>query len=296
MDQKSPGTSEVSDVTVFLAGVSHGFSLFLYDNDDNRFTVMRHFISHAVGQQVKIIYAYYSTTLIAPFKKEITGGDITLFELRNGLDQLESIIADHCHEGTEINKRLCIVIDFSRNVDIFLVISLLQKIKKAMACSVHISGVISYSINNITLKELQQIRTEIPSVIVLSDNKNILAFTTADHAPEISGILPQDIVESVVKHSLEPLILMHLDRAVSGIDIIHNISDRFHVEIPLARVYSYLYNMEDKGLVTTELRGRSKIYIPTESGRLFIRQRLQDLHAAHEYILGYYHDLQSLNK
>jgi two-component system, response regulator PdtaR len=80
---------------------------------------------------------------------------------------------------------------------------------------------------------------------------------------------------------------MNLKQPVSGFDIIKDISDRFHVEIPLARVYSYLYNLEDKGLVSTQIRGRAKMYAPTDCGRVFIEKRLDDLRAAHEHILGY---------
>ena len=80
---------------------------------------------------------------------------------------------------------------------------------------------------------------------------------------------------------------MNLEQPVSGFDILKDISDRFHVEIPLARVYSYLYTLENKGLVTTQIRGRAKIYIPTGEGRVFIDRRLHDIRAAHEYILGY---------
>ena len=80
---------------------------------------------------------------------------------------------------------------------------------------------------------------------------------------------------------------MNLKQPVSGFDILKDISDRFHVDIPLARVYSYLYNLESIGLVTMETRGRSKVYVPTEKGRIFIDMRLHDFQVAHEFILGY---------
>ena len=113
-----------------------------------------------------------------------------------------------------------------------------------------------------------------------------MTFPAVPKSPAIAGIIPQDIVDSVVKHSLEQLILMSLKQPVTGFDILKDISDRFHVEVPLARVYSYLYNLENKGLLTTQIRGRAKIYVPTATGHVFIDMRLHYLRAAHEYILG----------
>ena len=133
---------------------------------------------------------------------------------------------------------------------------------------------------------MQEISAIIPSIIFISNTTNVIAFPAVSRGSSIAGIISQDIVDSVVKHSLEQLILMNLKQPVSGFDILKDISDRFHVEIPLARVYSYLYNLENTGLVTMETRGRSKVYVPTEKGRVFIDMRLRDLQAAHEFILG----------
>ena len=93
-------------------------------------------------------------------------------------------------------------------------------------------------------------------------------------------------MDGVVKKSLEVLILSCLNRPVSGFDILKEINNRFHVIIPLARVYTYLYELEKDGVLVTRISGRSKMYVPTEQGDAFIIQRLNELTTAYDQVLG----------
>jgi DNA-binding PadR family transcriptional regulator len=53
------------------------------------------------------------------------------------------------------------------------------------------------------------------------------------------------------------------------------INERFHVTIPLAGVYTYLYELEKNEILTTTLRGNSRIYYPTKEGVVYIKERLK---------------------
>jgi hypothetical protein len=273
--------------TVFLAGSLHDISLLAYDHDANRFAFFQHVISHGISSQTQVIYAYFSTNLIAHFKQEIARRKIILYELRNGINGLAALVNEHGNPVSGTSGRVHVVVDFSRQCDLPGVLALIRDWKDPLAIPGLISGIVAFDLNLLDEKFLHEISAVIPSVIVLSGTTNLTTFPAGSRGPVIAGIIPQDIVESVVKHSLEQLILMSLKQPVTGFDILKDISDRFHVEVPIARVYSYLYDLENKGLVTTQIRGRSKIYIPTAPGRVFIDKRLYDLQAAHEYILGY---------
>jgi two-component system, response regulator PdtaR len=272
--------------TVFLAGSLDNISLLAYDHEVNRFAFFQHFLTHGISGQAQVIYAYFSTNLVTYFREEIAERKIILYELRNGIDGMEALLNDHCRQGPNKPGRVHIVLDFSRECDLSRVLSFIRTLKNTWATSGSVSGIVAFDLDILDEKFLHEVSAHLPSVIVLSATTNLVTFPADSTGPGIAGIIPQDIIDSVVKHSLEQLILMNLEQPVTGFDIIKDISDRFHVEVPLARVYSYLYNLENKGLVTTQIHGRAKIYVPTASGRILIDKRLHDLRAAHEYILG----------
>ncbi|MFA4876247.1 MAG: helix-turn-helix transcriptional regulator [Methanoregula sp.] len=287
MDHTPPEPLLPSHKTVFLAGSLGALSLVAYDSDANRFALLQHFITHGLCDDAQVLYACYSTSLTARFKKEISERKIILYELRNGVDGLAAIFSDLCHAASGNPLKIHVILDFSREGDLDRVLELIRSMQEKRGSMVTVSGIVACDIRILDDKFLHELSALIPSVIILSDQKNLLSFPEVAMGQGIAGIIPQDIVDSVVRHSLEQLILMNLKQPVSGFDIIKDISDRFHVEIPLARVYSYLYTLEDKGLVSAQIRGRAKMYVPTDPGRVFIGKRLEDLRTAHALILGY---------
>jgi hypothetical protein len=278
-----------SPKTVFLAGSLHDISFLAYDHGVKRFPLFQYFISHALEEKDQVVvYAYYSTNLTSTFKNDIAEKKIIVYELRNGVNGLTILLNELRQQATGNPHRILFVFDFSRRCDLAPILALLREIKSIRDRPVLISGIAAFNLHVISDEYVQQISAIIPSVIFISNTRNMIAFPAlVSRESSIAGIISQDIVDSVVKHSLEQLILMNLKQPVSGFDILKDISDRFHVGIPLARVYSYLYNLESIGVVTMEIRGRSKVYVPTEKGRIFIDMRLHDLQTAHEFILGY---------
>lgn len=270
--------------TLFLTGAQNNLSLFVYDQGVNRFAFFRHFISQGLASEARVIYAYYSTNLVSQFKNEIDERKVLLCELRHGINDLKSMIVGQ--QGK--TSRIHIIVDFSRRDELPGMLDLLEFLKNGTRFSASLSGVVAFNLQVIDDEFLREVAGICPSALFVSDDVKLLSFPEIGrNISEITRIIPQDVIDSVVKHSLEPLILMRLDKPVSGFDILKDITERFHVDIPLARVYSYLYNLEADGLVTTETHGRSKMYVPTSEGVIFIRRRLANLQAAHNYVLGY---------
>ena len=65
-------------------------------------------------------------------------------------------------------------------------------------------------------------------------------------------------------------------RSISGIKVL----------IPQARIYSFLYELQKKGYLDMKVSGKSKLYHPTEIGKKYIRQRLNEFKFVFQHIIG----------
>jgi DNA-binding PadR family transcriptional regulator len=83
--------------------------------------------------------------------------------------------------------------------------------------------------------------------------------------------MPTKIVENLrrrtIKTFMDMLILAELqEKPLSGYDIITLIHKRFNVLVSSGTVYSLLYSLERKGLVTADMDQRKRIYTLTDKG------------------------------
>jgi len=90
----------------------------------------------------------------------------------------------------------------------------------------------------------------------------------------------------LVKKSLEPVVLSLLEKPISGYDIVHEIHNRYNVLIPQARIYTFLYELQEKGYLEMKSSGKSKLYMPTDSGRKYIRQKLGEFRFVFRHLMG----------
>jgi len=89
------------------------------------------------------------------------------------------------------------------------------------------------------------------------------------------------------------LILAELqEKPLSGYDIISLIHKRFNVLVSSGTVYSLLYSLERKGLVTADMDQRKRVYTLTEKGK----QTLETVGRANEEINSLVHNLISRNR
>lgn len=77
-----------------------------------------------------------------------------------------------------------------------------------------------------------------------------------------------------------------LEKPISGYDIVHEIHNRYKVLIPQARIYTYLYELQENGYLEMKISGKSKLYSPTEPGKKYIHQRLNEFKYVFQHILG----------
>jgi len=89
------------------------------------------------------------------------------------------------------------------------------------------------------------------------------------------------------------LILAELqEKPLSGYDIISLIHKRFNILVSSGTVYSLLYSLERKGLVTADMDQRKRVYTLTEKGE----QTLETVGRANGEINSLVHNLISRNR
>jgi DNA-binding PadR family transcriptional regulator len=82
-------------------------------------------------------------------------------------------------------------------------------------------------------------------------------------------IIKQRFIAKLVHSLLEYIVLGHYENAsFSGYDVISFIPDKFGVSLSAATIYSTLYSMERRELLTGYSTERKRVYKVTELGKL----------------------------
>lgn len=274
---------------VFLKKACSGVTLLLYSEDVNKLYIFENFIADSIASQVPCIYAYYRTKLVSRFRKSIKKGDISVFELRKSTDTINRYL-DELTKAAETSGtagKLLGIIDFSNTEKFEDLVRIKSKLVEAgnLAWESFLV-IIAVPMESLTAPMLEEVSAGVNQLVVLSGEDNIITFSTPLIQNETVNAVPQKIFEAVVKKSLEYVILSCLDRPVTGFEIIHEIKARFHTDIPIARVYSYLYELENDGVLSTEVIGRKRVYSPTPEGEKYIANHLQGIAVAYRQVLG----------
>lgn len=274
---------------IFLKKACNGVTLLLYTKDVNKSGIFQNFIAESTTGQVRCIYVYFHTKLVSRFRKFIKNGLIIPFELRKGTDTFIRHLGELCRSAAISNaegKLLCIV-DFSdtgKFNELLMIKSEMVRVNSMPWDS--FLAILAVPMEPLDATMLEAASAGVTQLVVLSGEDNIITFSTPVMQTEQVHAISQELFETVVKKSLEFVILSCLNRPVSGFAIINEIKERFHVDVPIARVYSYLYEMEENGLLSSEEIGRTKMYSPTPEGQNYINDRLRGLTAAYRQVLG----------
>ena len=97
------------------------------------------------------------------------------------------------------------------------------------------------------------------------------------------------VLEETVKKSLQTIILAFIYyEPKCGFDMIKEIVQQFNVLLSQGTVYPLLYSLEEKGLLKTELKedNKTKIYLPTEKGKAYIKEQVREYVHTHESIIN----------
>jgi predicted transcriptional regulator len=234
-----------------------------------------------------MIYGYYHTNLISAFREPVEDRSLIRFELR---DQIPDLI---CHIGnwhpriTAVpkNSSLRFLFDFSKIND-FDELMDIRNFILAKRKIVPISGTYAFQIGALDTSEINAFTVGIPNIVTLSAEQSVISFSSVSHNPPTPKVINQEVLDELVRKLLEPVILSILTRPISGYGIVKEIDSRFNVQIPIARVYTYLYELEKQELLEVTVQGRSKIYKPTPEGKAYIHDTLNNLQLGFSHIIG----------
>ena len=137
-----------------------------------------------------------------------------------------------------------------------------------------VSGILALNIERLSREQIESVSAGITKVIVSTGDETSISIANHSYPLESLSIVPQAVVDEIVRKSLEPLVLSILNRPLSGFDIIHEIHSRHNVLIPQSRIYPILYELEGQGILDIRQvkavcpdRAGESIY-PTESERI----------------------------
>lgn len=152
------------------------------------------------------------------------------------------------------------------------------------------TAIVAFNLESLNEEEIRTL-LEISRNVLLStvDGTTTLAlnFRSRREVPELE-LAPKESLEHFVKRHLETIVLSMLsERPMCGYDVIKTIYQRYYTSLSQGTVYSLLYSLEARGLVTL-MKGesmRAKLYVLTEQGRALAESRINDFIAAQRYLL-----------
>jgi CheY-like chemotaxis protein len=276
---------------VLVDGFFSDIVLFLYTKNVKKEHIFRDSISHGLENGELCVYAYYLSPHESYFKEDIARGTLQVYNMhsmRDGLKGLPEFIDDRCSIILESDEYIALrfLLDFSEIENFEDIMALKDAVIEKRNAAFPISGIFAFDMEHLNEERIKILSVDIPRIIISTGEETTVSFSTASYVPESLDVVPQKVVEEIVRKSLEPLILAFLHMPMSGYDLLKEIYDRYHVLLPQARVYSALYDLENRGILKVQLKGKSKVYVPTEEGKRYIGKKLKDFHAVYAHILG----------
>ncbi|HOW33190.1 MAG TPA: response regulator [Methanoregulaceae archaeon] len=275
--------------TLLLRDIFTDIFLFLYADPAMREPIFKFAIEAGLKRGGRNFFAYHHSVLQKYFLKEIQNGDLYMKRVKKGEAFLLPKILERCSASLPrdpSNGSLQILLDFSDIDEFSDILAIKDLILKQKSQGAPVSGIIALDMADIDHHKIKQISEGMGKIIISTGKDTTLSFAHQTYPTESVTVVPQATIDDVVKKSLEPVVLSLLGKPVSGYDIVHEIHNRYHVLIPQARIYTYLYDLEKKGYLTMKTSGKSKLYSPTEAGRKYIDNRLNEFKYVFRHILG----------
>ncbi len=275
--------------TVLLKDIFSDIVLFLYTENEVKEPIFKFALEAGIKKGGRNFFSYSRSTVQKYFLKEIQKKELFTYRIkRNEIHTLLPIL-EKCTESMQDfggDESLKILIDFSETEDYEDIIAVKNLVLSKKEKGIRLSGIIAINIGMIDHTLIRSFAEGIPKIIVSTGKETTLSFAHQTFPAESVSIVPQSTIDDVVKKSLELVVLSLLDKPISGNDIVHEIHNRFNVLIPQARVYMLLYELEQNGYMEVKMSGKSKLYCPTEKGRKYISQKLNDIKLVFRHILG----------
>jgi CheY-like chemotaxis protein/DNA-binding PadR family transcriptional regulator len=275
--------------TVLLKDIFTDIVLFLYADPTLKEPIFKFAIEAGLKKGGRNFFAYHRSILQKYFLKEIQHGDLFMRRIKKGEVYLLPGILEKCSESLPKDPSpgtLQVLFDFSETEEFSDIISVKNLILAKKNQGVPLSGIIAVNMADIDHNQIKQLCDGIAKIIISTGKETTLSFAHRSFPSESVSVVPQATIDDVVKKSLEPVVLSLLEKPISGYDIVHEIHSRYNVLIPQARIYMYLYDLEQKGYLVMKTSGKSKLYSPTEAGKKYIHNRLVEFKFVFRHILG----------
>ena len=275
--------------TILLKDIFSDIVLFLYADPTLKGPVFKFAIEAGLKKGGRNFFAYHQSLLQKYFLKEIQNGDLITKRIKKGEAYLLTRILEKClasSTGDQVPGTLQILLDFSETDEFSDLIMIKNLILTKKSQGVPLSGVLAVDMADIDHNQIKLLSDGIGKIIISTGKETTLSFSQRSFRSESVAVVPQSTIDDVVKKSLEPVVLSLLEKPISGYEIVHEIHNRYHVLIPQARIYTYLYDLEQKGYLMMKVSGKSKLYSPTESGRKYINNRLNEFKFVFRHIMG----------
>jgi two-component system, response regulator PdtaR len=275
--------------TVLLKDIFNDLVLFLYADPTLKEPIFKFAIEAGLKKGGRNFFAYHQSVLQKYFLKEIQNRVLFMKRIKKGEVYLLPKIIEKCAASLSLDQSpgtLQVILDFSETDEFSDIVTIKNLILIKKSQGISLSGILAVDMADIDHHQIKLLSDGIGKIIVSTGKETTLSFAHRSFPSESITAVPQATIDDVVKKSLEPVVLSLLEKPISGYDIVHEIHNRYHVLIPQARIYTFLYDLEQKGYLVMKTSGKSKLYEPTDSGRKYIRNRLNEFKFVFRHILG----------
>ena len=275
--------------TVLLKDIFTDIILFLYTDPTLKEPVFKFAIEAGLKKGGRNFFAYHQSILQKYFLKEIQTGNLFMRRVKKGEVYILPGILEKCSASLPREPSpvtLQILMDFSETEEFSDIITVKNCILAKKSQGIPLSGIIAVNMADIDHHQIKLLSEGIAKIIISTGKETTLSFANRSFPADAVTVVPQATIDDVVKKSLEPVVLSLLEKPISGYDIVHEIHSRYNVLIPQARIYTYLYDLEQKGYLVMKTSGKSKLYSPTDTGRTYIHNRLNEFKFVFRHILG----------
>ena len=284
--------------------------LILYQNTTNHQQILRNFISQlAQGDALLFYLSHNSHQLDFDFKiRNFNFNVIT----ENVLHELKSQLDQCFKEREEKNKEMCLVSDWSganlSNCSTFSTF-LEELIKKSQGLSppgwkrkfhqkIQMKNpfllINAFEISALTEQLMQQLIFLHQRVYLMQENQNTFLLPTLSPSRQTifpkAHVLPQELLEKVVKDNLELITLLFLERnPQSGYQILKNIAQHFHCILSQGTLYPLLYQLEKNNRIKKQNgRGREVIYSLTPAVKTELHSQKETQLQAYQHLASFF--------
>ena len=289
-DMPGPEYIDVPEMkTVFLKDIFSEILLFLYIDPSVRDPIFKSAIEAGLKKGGRLFYAYHLSTLHKYFLQEIQDGALFIRKIKKGELFLLPRILEKCTAtlpSAGPAGRLQILLDLSDAEELADIIAIKQLVLAKKEGGIPVTGIIALNMTDLDHDRIRLLSEGIAKIIISTGKETTISFANPTFFAEPFTVVSQAKVEDVVRKLLEPVILSMLYKPISGYDIVNEIHTRYKVQIPQARIYAYLYELRQKGYLEMKVSGKSKLYSPTDAGKKYIPQQLNEFKFVFQQILG----------